>query len=43
MVAEYIDRAKSIHHLQNHIDEIKNTNGIMDMEDFELCFKNNKE
>lgn len=42
-MAEYIDRAKLIHRLQNHIDEIKNTNGIMGMEDFELCFKNNKE
>lgn len=37
MVAEYIDRAKLIHHLQNCIDEAKNTNTIT--KDFETCLK----
>lgn len=36
-MAEYIDRAKLIHHLQNCIDEAKNTNRIT--EDFEMCLK----
>lgn len=37
MMAEYIDRVKLIHHLQNCIDEVKNTNRIT--EDFEVCLK----
>ena len=37
MMAEYIDRAELIHHLQNCIDEAKNTNRIT--EDFETCLK----
>ena len=41
MMAEYIDRVKLIHHLQNCIDEVKNTNRIT--EDFEVCLKVIKE
>lgn len=36
-MAEYIDRVKLIRHLQNCIDEAKNTNTIT--KDFETCLK----
>lgn len=34
---EYIEREAFIHHLENCIDEIKNTNGYTG--DFEICLK----
>lgn len=37
MLKEYIDREAFVHHLENCIDEVKNTNGIT--EDFEICLK----
>lgn len=36
-ISEYIERRAFIHHLENCIDEIRNTNGYTG--DFETCLK----